>query len=71
MTYVGPSAAVQSYCTQEISPELNVAVTSLLAAVKAQQDKAMAKNPGKVCAACLEVREGGRMLCSDAWSVFA
>jgi hypothetical protein len=48
VTYVGPNAAVQAYCTQEISPELNTAVTSLLTAVKAQQDKAIAKNPGKV-----------------------
>lgn len=48
MTYVGPNAAVQAYCTQEITPELNAAVTALLTAVKAQQDKAMAKSTGKV-----------------------
>jgi ribosomal protein L7Ae-like RNA K-turn-binding protein len=48
VTYVGPDAAVQSYCTQEITPELNTAVTALLTAVKAQQDRAIAKNATKV-----------------------
>jgi hypothetical protein len=48
VTYVGPNAAVQAYCTQEISPDLNVAVTTLLMTVKGLQDKAIAKNPGKV-----------------------
>ncbi len=48
VTYVGPNAAVQPYCTQEITPELNAAVTSVLTAVKLLQDKAIAKNPGKV-----------------------
>jgi hypothetical protein len=45
---VGPNAAVQPYCTQDISAELNAAVTSVLTTVKQLQDKAIAKNPGKV-----------------------
>lgn len=48
VTYVGPNAAVQPYCTQEITAELNAAAVSLLTAVKSLQDKAIAKNPGKV-----------------------
>eukprot|EP00879_Flechtneria_rotunda_P009717 GHRR01010166.1.p1 GENE.GHRR01010166.1~~GHRR01010166.1.p1 ORF type:complete len:336 (+),score=105.56 GHRR01010166.1:396-1403(+) len=47
VTYVGPNAAVQSYCKQEISLELNTAVTTLLTTVKGFQDRAMAKNPVK------------------------
>jgi hypothetical protein len=52
VTYVGPNAAVQAYCTQEILPELNAAVTTLLTTVKDLQDKAIAKNPGKVRTGC-------------------
>lgn len=48
LTYIGPNAAVQSYCHQEITVELNHAVTTLLQQVKAFQDRAMAKNMLKV-----------------------
>jgi hypothetical protein len=42
-TYVGPNASVRDYCCQEISPELNVAVASLLTQLKGYQDRAAAK----------------------------
>jgi hypothetical protein len=60
VTYVGPNAAVQPYCTQDISAELNAAVTSVLTTVKQLQDKAIAKNPGKVSlhVLLLKVMEG-------------
>jgi hypothetical protein len=45
---VGPNAAVQPYCKQEISVGLNAAVTGLLTTIKGFQDRAMAKNPAKV-----------------------
>jgi hypothetical protein len=48
LTYVGPNAAVQSYCRQEISPALNSAVLTLLQSIKGFQDRAIAKNPVKV-----------------------
>jgi selenocysteine insertion sequence-binding protein 2 len=47
VTYVGPNAAVQDYCIQEISPALNSVVVGLLSSIKGFQDRAMAKNPVK------------------------
>ena len=48
VTYVGPNATLAEYCNQEISPQLNQAVTTLLQQVKGYQDRAMAKNSVKV-----------------------
>jgi hypothetical protein len=56
VTYVGPNAALAEYCNQEISPQLNQAVTNLLQQVKGYQERAMAKNAVKVSTLMLKLR---------------
>jgi hypothetical protein len=48
VTYVGPQAALGSYCKQVITPELNELVKALVEKLRMFRERAMAKNPIKV-----------------------